>query len=92
MRLIYFAAIIAIVGATQAIAIQATAQGNPQQLLQGLLSGNQGQDQAVRDAYERGYQRGRQDGTRREADRGGPDRGRGGSDERQPYQQNPSNR
>lgn len=97
MRHIYFAAAIAMAAATQAVATPVGAEGNPQQLLQGLLSGNQGQDQAVRDAFERGYQRGRQDEARRQGDhsnpdRGGPDRSRGGYDERQPNQQNPYNR
>jgi hypothetical protein len=51
----------------------AMAQGNPSQLLQGLLSGNQGQDQAVRDAFERGYRQGRQDQQRADRDdRGAP--------------------
>ena len=64
-----------------ALATGAQAQGNPQQLLQGLMNGgNQGNrgdnDQAIREAYERGYEKGRQDEARLGADRRGGDRGR----------------
>jgi hypothetical protein len=57
------------------LAVPAAAQGDIQQLLQGLMPGNQRQDQAPRDyydrsyerdSYDRSYERGRQDEARRQ--------------------------